>query len=57
MLRPPPLCSLHTCSGPLLTVLARIVPFWDAPYFFLITSGTQIELFSSSSREVPYTLD
>lgn len=42
---------------PLLTVLARIIPFWDAPYLFLITAGTQIELFSMSSKEVPYTLD
>lgn len=40
-----------------LQCLARLVPFWDAPYLFLITSATQIELFSSSSKEVPYTLD
>lgn len=42
---------------PLLTAITRIVPFWDAPYLFLITCVTQIELFSSSSKEVPYTLD
>lgn len=42
---------------PLLTVFMRTVPFWDAPYLSLIISVTQIELFSSSSKEVPYTLD
>lgn len=50
----------HTCLAltlPLLTVPATGGPFWVAPYLFLITSGTQIELFSSSSKEVPYTLD
>lgn len=42
---------------PLRVVFTRIVPLWDAPYLFLITYVTQIELFSSSSKGVPYTLD
>lgn len=41
----------------LLSVFAGIIPFWDAPYLFLSTSVTRIELFSSSSKEVPDTLD
>lgn len=49
---------LHTCLVlPLLTVFPRIVSFWDAPYLFLISSVPQIELFSSSSKEVSYTFD
>lgn len=38
----------------LLSVFAGIIPFWDAPYLFLSTSVTQIELFRSSSKEVYY---
>lgn len=49
---------LHTCLVlPLLTVFPRIVSFWDAPYLFLISSVPQIELFSSSSKEVSHTFD
>lgn len=49
---------LHTCLIlPLLTVFPRITSFWDTPYLFLISSVPQIELCSSSSKEVPYTFD
>lgn len=42
--------------SPSLTASTRLVPFRDAPYLFLITCETQIEL-CSSSEEVLYTLD